>query len=121
MAERYCDRKGVPHLTYSGEEVFKLAKEGDEDAICEVETFHKYLSIGLFNLQMSFDPEVIVIGGGISSNAEIITNLEARVNNLLKNAHIKDFKATILPCRYKNDANLLGAVKNFYDRMEANR
>ena len=117
MANRYCERTGVPHLTYSGEEVFKMAKQGDEVAIEEVENFYKYLSIGLFNLQVSFDPEVIVIGGGISASTEIITNLETRVNELLKNAHIKDFKARLLACYYRNDANLIGAVKNFKDRV----
>jgi len=117
MAERYCERIGVPHLTHSGEEVFERAKQGDIQAIEEVEVFYKYLSIGLFNLQMSFDPEVIVIGGGISASNEIITNLETRINELLKNAHIKDFEARLLACHYKNDANLIGAVKNFKDRI----
>jgi len=117
MAGRYCERIGVPHGTHSGKEVFELAKQGDEIAMEEVENFYKYLSIGLFNLQTCFDPEVIVIGGGISANNEIITNLETRVNDLLKGAHIKDFTARILPCQYKNDANLIGAVKNFYDKI----
>lgn len=120
MAGRYCDSKGVPHSTFSGTQVFELAKQNDEDAIREVETFYKYLSMGLFNLQMSFDPEVIVIGGGISANTQIVANLEKRVNDLLERGHIKDFKARLLPCRYKNDANLLGAVKNFYTILEGN-
>jgi len=117
MANRYCDSIDVPHDTHSGEEVFTLAKQGDDNAIREVETFYKYLSIGLFNLQLSFDPEVIVIGGGISASAEIISELEGRVNALLEGVGVKDFKVHLLPCYYKNDANLIGAVKNFYDRV----
>ena len=117
MAYRYCDSIGVPHGTHNGEEVFELAKQGDENAIREVEVFYKYLSIGLFNLQLSFDPDVIVIGGGISANDEIITKLEARVNDLLEEVGVKDFKTRLLPCAYKNDANLIGAVKNYYDRV----
>ena len=117
MAERYCDSIGVPRLTFSGKEVFELAKQGDENAIREVETFYRYLSIGLFNLQMSFDPEVIIIGGGISASQEIVTNLEDGVNDLILRANVKDFKATLLACHYKNDANLIGAVKNFNDRF----
>ena len=117
MAERYCRRIDVPQGTYSGVEVFEFAKGDDVHAAFEVETFYKYLSIGLFNLQLSFDPEIIVIGGGISANKEIVTNLETRLNDLLRTAHVKDFKARLLPCFYENDANLLGAVKNFYDRL----
>ncbi|MCL1990740.1 MAG: ROK family protein [Defluviitaleaceae bacterium] len=119
MAERYCDRLGVPHLTYTGLDVFEKAKQGDTIAQEEVETFHKYLSIGLFNLQVSFDPEMIIIGGGISANQEIISTLESRVNDLLAQSGLNDFKAKILPCQYKNDANLLGAVKNFYDKVKS--
>ena len=120
MAERYCDSINVPRGTYSGKQIFQLAKEGDAEAVREVDAFYHYLSIGLFNLQASFDPEAIVIGGGLSANTEIITNLETRVNALLEEAHIKDFKAQILPCFYKNDANLIGAVKNFLMRNETN-
>ena len=116
MAERYCDHKGVPHLTYSGKEVFEFAKQNDPFAIQEVETFYKYLSTGLFNLQMSFDPEVIVIGGGISANTEIIERLTIEANALIETAGIIDFKIQLLPCHYKNDANLIGAVKNFFMR-----
>ena len=117
MAERYCDRKGVPHLTYTGVDVFELAEQGDDIAKEEVETFYKYLSLGLFNLQVSFDPEVMIIGGGISANKAIITTLNERVNKLLLGANVREFKANILACQYKNDANLLGAIKNFYDRV----
>jgi predicted NBD/HSP70 family sugar kinase len=119
MAHRYCERINVPRGTYSGADVFEFAKQGDTNAIKEVETFYKYLSIGLFNLQMSFDPEVIVIGGGISNSKEIVVELENRVNCLLKDAHINDFKTILLPCAYANDANLIGAVKNFIDRSNA--
>lgn len=119
MAQRYCDSINVPHGTHSGKDVFAFAIQGDEKAAEQVEIFFRYLSVGLFNLQLSLDPEIIVIGGGISANSEIITELEVRVNKLIEVAHIKDFKVQLVPCYYKNDANLIGAVKNFYSRMEA--
>lgn len=117
MAERYCSEIGVEKGTFSGKEVFELAKTGDEYAIKQVEIFFRYLSVGLFNLQISFDPEVIVIGGGISANSEIIVELEKRVNNLLEYSGVYDFKTKLLSCHYKNDANLIGAVKNFHTRV----
>ena len=117
MAHRYCDKVNQPRGTYSGRDVFRLAKEGDEIAAYEVEKFYKYLSVGLFNLQTSFDPETIVIGGGISGSKEIIDELERRVNHLLVTNNINDFKIDLKPCLYGNDANLIGAVKNFLDRQ----
>ena len=39
----------------------------DEIAKEEVESFYTYLAKGLFSIQFSFDPEVIVLGGGVSA------------------------------------------------------
>lgn len=114
MAARYCRRKGIAEGTFSGKEVFKLAEQGDVLAAKEVELFYKYLSRGLFNMQMSIDPEVIIVGGGISANPAIVQKLEDRTNEMIS-ARVKDFTAKVVPCMYKNDANLLGAVKNFFD------
>ena len=119
MAQRYCARKGVPEHTFNGKDVFKFAELDDQIAIEEVEVFYKYLSIGLFNMQMSIDPEVIVIGGGVSANTAIINKLEKKTNELIS-SRVKDFTAKVVPCMYKNDANLLGAVKNFFDEHGIN-
>ena len=114
MARRYCERKGVAEGTFSGKDVFELAEQGDALAAEEVDLFYKYLSRGLYNMQMSIDPEMIVIGGGISANPAIVQKVEDLTNDIIKQ-RIKDFTAKIVPCAYKNDANLLGAVKNFFD------
>lgn len=117
MAVRYCKRKCVAIGTFTGKDVFELAKQGDLLAIEEVDVFYKYLSRGLYSLQMNFDPEVIVIGGGISADLDIVRELESRTNQLLSKK-ITDFTAKIVPCHYQNNANLLGAVKNFLDEYE---
>ena len=113
MAFRYCERKGVPHGTFSGKEVFELADAGDVDAQAVVEHFYANLSKGLVNLQLSFDPEMIVIGGGLSANATIIEELNRRVNEWIERFGLKDFTAKVVACEYKNDANLYGAIRNF--------
>lgn len=117
MAQRYCVEKGLPKDAHSGREVFELAKQGDTMAQAEVETFYRYLSTGIFNLQMSFDPQAIIIGGGLSANQEILDRVASEVNELLTACHIKDFKIDLRPCHYFNDANLVGAVKNYLDRV----
>lgn len=116
MAERYCDRIGVPHGTHSGKEVFELAENDDANAVIEVETFYRYVAAGLFNIQLTVDPEIIMIGGALSANLPLITEIGNRVNAIITTAGIKDFKAKIVPCKFNNDANLLGAVKNFINR-----
>lgn len=114
MATRYCKRKRVEKGTFSGKDIFELAERGDVLAVEEVELFYKYLSRGLYNMQMSIDPEMIIIGGGISANPAIVQKLEDRTNELIS-AEIKDFTTKIVPCLYQNNANLLGAAKNFLD------
>ena len=117
MAKRYCEQKGIPVGTCSGKDVFDLAKQDDVIAIKEVESFYNYTAIGLYNLLISVDPEIIVIGGGVSADSEIVAELETRVNKLLKKVAITDFTAQVVPCQFGNDANLIGAVKNFIDQQ----
>ena len=118
MAKRYCEQKGIPTETHSGKDVFAFAKEGDKVAVREVELFYDYTAIGLYNLLISVDPEIIVIGGGVSANPEIVAELEKRVNKLLQKVAITDFTARVVPCQFGNDANLIGAVKNFIDQHQ---
>ncbi|WP_086348228.1 ROK family protein [Candidatus Enterococcus clewellii] len=113
MAWRYCDRKGVAHETFSGEDVFRLAKEGDTLATEEVENFYEYLTQGLFGIQFSLDPEVIVLGGGVSAKEGLLDEINQRMKKKLEHFGLKDFVPEIVICNYRNDANLVGAAANF--------
>lgn len=113
MAWRYCDRKGVERSTYSGKEVFELAEQGDTIAIEEVENFYNYLTRGLFSIQFTIDPEVIVIGGGISAKEGLLAEINQRMKRLTSQFELNDFDPKILLCNYRNDANLIGAAANF--------
>ncbi|MBP1044969.1 ROK family protein [Enterococcus sp. BWM-S5] len=113
MAWRYCERKGVERETFSGEDVFRLAEEGDSLAVEEVENFYEYLTQGLFSIQFSLDPEVIVLGGGVSAKAGLLEEINQRMEKKLKQFGLKDFVPKIVICKYRNDANLVGAAANF--------
>ena len=119
MAWRYCRRKGVPKSTFSGEEVFELAEAGDELAIEEVDLFYQYLTKGLFNIQFSLDPEIIVLGGGVSAKGDLIDKINERMKEKLKQFKLNDFVPIIVACEHKNDANLIGAAANFREKNKA--
>ncbi|MEM0360438.1 MAG: ROK family protein [Candidatus Diapherotrites archaeon] len=51
----------------SGEEIAKKAKTGNKKAIKAIKETAHYLGIGLANFANAFDPEIIVIGGGLSN------------------------------------------------------
>lgn len=117
MARRYCRRLGLAENAFSGEEVFELAKQGDSVAMGVVDDFYQNLSIGLFNLQTSFDPDMIIIGGGLSANDEIINNIKTYLQNLFNKFNFSEINFEIKACKFRNNANLVGAVKNFFDEQ----
>lgn len=113
MAWRYCDRIGVDQATITGEEVFQRAEDGDAIAIEEVNKFYRYLAQGLFSIQFAFDPEVIIIGGGVSAKKGLLQEVDQRLKKMLADQALNDFIPLIKLCDYRNDANLVGAAANF--------
>jgi len=101
------DLRGKDDL--SAKTVFDCAKEGDKLALETVEKACRYLGIAMSHIAQIIDPEVFVIGGGVSRAGEIITETTKKyyninVMNALKN---KEFKLATLG----NDAGIYGAAK----------
>ncbi|WP_165003630.1 MULTISPECIES: ROK family protein [unclassified Enterococcus] len=118
MAWRYCERKGIDKTTYTGKDVFDLAEKGDELAAEEVERFYEYLTKGLFSIQFAFDPEIIVLGGGISAKEGLIDQINQRMKKLMDQFDLHDFIPQIVLCDYRNDANLIGAAANYLAKSQ---
>lgn len=94
--------------TVSGKTVFDY-KDSDETAKKVFETFIKNLGTQIVNLCNVFSPEIIIIGGGISSQGEKLTKpLEDFVN---ANMFLKIIgrKIKITSAKFLNDAGFLGA------------
>ena len=103
MANRYNERTGV----------FALADEDDPVASDERQTLIHSLALAIYNVQQSFDPEKIVIGGGISNNPELIPLLNREIDYIRKQVNPASIKPEIVLCSLKSDANLRGAVADF--------
>ena len=58
----------------TGKSVFDAAKTGDETAKSVVEKYTYYLSEGIVSLINIFDPEAVIIGGGISKAGEMLVS-----------------------------------------------
>lgn len=116
MAGRYAERKGIPKAEISGEEVFQLAEAGDEIAMEETETFYRSLARGIFNLQYSYDPDLVLLGGGVSNKPDIIDQLNKRFEDILTQVQIAPFMPQVETCLFKSDANLVGAVYNYLQK-----
>ena len=55
-----------------GEDVTRLAREGDEAALCVLEEAGRWLGIGLAGFVNIFNPEVVAIGGGVARAGDLI-------------------------------------------------
>ncbi|MBC2319252.1 ROK family protein [Listeria booriae] len=110
-ASRIAKRKGLP--TLSGLEAFQLKENNDPIAVEEIQTMYQNLAKGIFNLQYVYDPEMIVIGGGVSEREDFLPSIQAELDKLLAKITIAKIAPKIVSCAFGNDANLIGAVANF--------
>ncbi|MDV7719417.1 ROK family protein [Pediococcus ethanolidurans] len=110
VAERYNKKTNAQK---TGKEVFDLAKSGDAIAQAEVNKMYWALAKGIYNLQYSFDPEKIVIGGAVSNNPDLIPNIEQNIEEIRKQVKIASIKPDVVACKYTDMANLRGAVVDF--------
>ena len=72
-AGRELDELGEERGIGKGPEVVKRAKEGDEQSIDAIRIIGERLGVGIANVLNLFDPDLIVIGGGVSTAGELLT------------------------------------------------
>ena len=119
-AERYISGTGIEvnyeeitgnHLT--GEEIFE--NNNDPASIETIDKFTKDLATFIVSIKNIFDPQGLIIGGGVINSREIWWN-----------KMIENYKAycnspegmEILPAKYLNDAGVIGAAKIAFDNIE---
>lgn len=115
MANRYNERTGNK---LDGKTVFELADQDDPVASDVRQTLIHALAVAIYNIQHSFDPEKIVLGGGISNNPELIPLLNQEIDRLRDNIDLTTLKPNIVSCILTSDANLRGAVANFEQKQK---
>ena len=95
--------------TINGKTAFDAARQGDE-AGCEiVRQYVEYLGCGISNLINVFQPEAIVIGGGVSKEGEnLLVPLREYVK---KNSYTRGVpESKIITAKLGNDAGIIGAA-----------
>lgn len=110
MVRKAAKLKKIDQDSLSGEEVFRLAAAGDRYALEAVDDFFRLLAIGIYNLQYIYDPEVILISGGISARDDLIDRLYEKINKILAAFPKATIRPQIEVCQFRQNANLLGAV-----------
>ncbi len=104
----------------TGEEFFQAVEEKENDALTCLDNFTRRVAIKIFNIQMMFDPEKIAIGGGISVQESFIDSIRSNVAKIydedLKEYKVEMPRVEIVQCKFRNDANLIGALYRWLSR-----
>ena len=87
----------------------EAAKQGDTDALELLDVNGYFNALGLANLVNTFDPEVIILGGGLSFNGDYFFQPLLKSLKMFKLLNSQN-SIQILPAGCKQDAGLLGAI-----------
>lgn len=116
LARAYATEKKLG-TEFSGKKLFDLADLGKRDAQQKVEQFYETIARAMHTVSLVIDPEVIVIGGGISRRKEILKPIETRLRQLLSLTKAKELNVVVKLAEFGQDANLIGAVAHFKQTM----
>jgi glucokinase len=93
-----------------GPELVAAAKDGDEPSRNALRILGERLGIGIANAVNTFDPQVVVIGGGVAQGAgELLLEPARRVARGFILPGVGE-NLEIVPARYGNDAGVRGAA-----------
>lgn len=112
LIKRVAREKNLPPEEISGELIYKWAGEGDQICINALEDIYYGIAKQCINIFVTIDPDVILIGGGISAEPAFIPGINKYVEKLttvfepLKGIRVEG-------CKFGSDSNLIGALFNF--------
>lgn len=104
---RLAEKNGIDGMTS-----FIAAKQGDDAAKAVIDKYIEYVSIGIANVINFLQPEMIVIGGGISKEGDYL--LDPLRKKTAEKVFVKGMRyAEIKAAELANDAGILGAAMLF--------
>jgi glucokinase len=100
----------------SPEDVFTAASQGDEGAQEIVGRVSKWLAMGLASFSVILEPEVIVLGGGITAGAgeQLLRPVREHFFRIASPPFVRNVK--LISARAGPDAGLLGAAALIFSR-----
>ena len=122
MAKRYLEANDVPSQLWQVKEltckdIFDAAKAGDEAALAILEQVYAYMGEFLGNVCSTVNPEVVVIGGGVSKAGDmLLTGVEPYFKKSVFHAASG---AKFALASLGNDAGAYGAFKLALDAFGA--
>ena len=95
----------------STRDIISCAKSGDPQMKRVFDQYIRELCIGLNNLIMAYDPEAIVLGGGVSGAGTFLSDACQRELARIFAQTTDPLLCTIRIAKHKNDAGIIGAAQ----------
>ena len=118
----YARQKHLPEGSPmpNGEEIFAAYNAGEPEAQQALKLFARRVAIGILSLQNVLDVEKVAIGGGISAAEALLPAIQAELDWLFERCTVMPtVKPELVRCHYGNDANMIGALKLFFEQNPA--
>lgn len=104
----------------TGEEIFAAYAAGEPEACRALKKFARRVALGIIGLQSVLDVERVAIGGGISAADALLPAIQTELDDLFVRCPVFPMlEPELVRCRYGNDANMIGALKLFFERNPA--
>lgn len=112
--------KGLKWDEVSTYDIFRWVEEGDEAASWALDKFTRDIAFMILNLQAIYDPERFAVGGGMSKQPLFIRSIQKNLEYFHRTCAFPVARPEVTPCRFYNDANLIGALGFFLSQNPQN-
>ncbi|MDO9630239.1 MAG: ROK family protein [Acholeplasmataceae bacterium] len=106
FSKEYPTRLDLNKLTVK--DVFDYAKDGDIVAMKVIDRIGEYMAISASILAVSLDPDIFIIGGGVSKAGDIL--IDTIKKHYKKHARFNTGDIPFILARTGNDAGIIGAA-----------
>jgi glucokinase len=114
-ASRILELAGGDPAHIRGEHVSAAMAEDDPDAVIVLDRFAGWVAEGLASLVALLDPELIVLGGGLTAiNRHFISDVQEHLNQTVMGAAYRP-EVPIVPARLGAEAGAIGAAVSARD------
>lgn len=117
LVQRVAQLKQENISEWNGRKIFELAKSGDVQCEKAIQEMVNVLCEGISNICYVLNPQVVILGGGIMSQAEYLEPLfEKTLPEYLVSSILE--KTTLTFATHQNNAGFLGAFYHFKQKHE---
>ncbi|MEG0168112.1 MAG: ROK family protein, partial [Ruthenibacterium sp.] len=100
----------------NGETAFQAMRRADKTAAQVIETYLKYLCVGINSIVNIFQPDVLCIGGGVSHEDETLLQPIRQFLAQYGYARYSTCQTRVTQAKLGNDAGIIGAalIENYF-------